>query len=100
MKTGQPVEDPPIEKQPLRSTPHVDLVDEELDKLLHARSGPQFAAVRTLLLHLAINHEVMPEKSEDDSLVYSASSPDEAALCYGARHFGFTFCARDSKGIT
>jgi magnesium-transporting ATPase (P-type) len=58
--------------------------------------------IRNLLLHLAINHEVMPEMKEKDGkkeLFYSASSPDEGALVYGARHFGFEFKERDPSGI-
>lgn len=86
--------------QGTRRTPHVDLVDSKLEEVLDARYGEQYQAVRECLLHLAINHEVVCEKAEDGSLGYSASSPDESALCYGAKHFGFCCQARGPKGLT
>ena len=46
---------------------------------------------------LAVNHSVMIEGA--DASVYSASSPDEGALTYGAKHFGFEFIARDPRGV-
>jgi len=102
LKMGKKVEEDTAKvkdpHQPI--TPHVDLVDTGLDNLLKSHSGPQYFAVRTFLMHLAINHEVIPEFSDDRTLSYSASSPDESALCYGARHFGFTLKARDSSGVT
>lgn len=41
--------------------------------------------VREFFLHLALNHDVMPEGDVEEKLVYSASSPDESALVYAAR---------------
>lgn len=102
MKMGKKVEDEPKAKDPhAPRTPHVDLVDHKLDDLLKSdKRSEQYRHVRTCLLHLAVNHEVIPEFGEDRTLTYSASSPDESALAYGARHFGFTLKARDSQGVT
>lgn len=102
LKMGKKVEDEPKPKDPhAPRTPHVDLVDHKLDELLKGdKRNQQYQDVRTCLLHLAINHEVIPEFGEDRTLTYSASSPDESALAYGARHFGFTLKARDSQGVT
>mmetsp|Transcript_68704 Transcript_68704/g.119338 ORF Transcript_68704/g.119338 Transcript_68704/m.119338 type:complete len:1134 (-) Transcript_68704:162-3563(-) len=102
LKMGKVVEDEPKPKDPhAPRTPHVDLVDHKLDELLKGeKRSEQYQHVRTCLLHLAINHEVIPEFGEDRTLTYSASSPDESALAYGARHFGFTLKARDSQGVT
>merc|ERR1719313_2246854 len=88
------------ETNPDHVTPHVDLVDSRLDDLLASKSGPQYAAVRTCMMHLAINHEVIPEQPDAETLTYSASSPDESALAYGARHLGFTLKTRNSQGVT
>mmetsp|Transcript_95551 Transcript_95551/g.213764 ORF Transcript_95551/g.213764 Transcript_95551/m.213764 type:complete len:1141 (+) Transcript_95551:64-3486(+) len=100
MKMGKKVEEPPPPPAGARKTPHVDLHDQGLEDLLKGKQGPQYTAVREFLLHLAINHEVVCEDDDQGVLQYSASSPDESALTYGARHFGFTFKARDSKGIS
>mmetsp|Transcript_26539 Transcript_26539/g.76396 ORF Transcript_26539/g.76396 Transcript_26539/m.76396 type:complete len:1133 (-) Transcript_26539:201-3599(-) len=99
MKKGLAVKEPP-KTTGGRQTPHVDLVDTSLEDILNTKRSKQYMDVREFLLHLAINHEVICELGQDGSLGYSASSPDESALCYGARHFGFTFQARDPKGIT
>jgi len=99
IRQGKKVQEPATPAN-AKVTPHVDLHDTTLDDLLKSQRGPQFAAVRAFLMHLSINHEVVPELSEDGTVLYSASSPDESALCYGARHFGWSFRTRDSQGIT
>mmetsp|Transcript_9269 Transcript_9269/g.20748 ORF Transcript_9269/g.20748 Transcript_9269/m.20748 type:complete len:1129 (-) Transcript_9269:100-3486(-) len=99
-KMGQKVVEPSKESSSRPSTKHVNLIDRKLEDILSAKSGQQYERVRTLMLHLAINHEVIPEDNEDGSLTYSASSPDEAALVYGARHFGFRLTARNVEGIS
>eukprot|EP00440_Ansanella_granifera_P053764 gb/GFBE01058283.1/.p1 GENE.gb/GFBE01058283.1/~~gb/GFBE01058283.1/.p1 ORF type:complete len:1130 (+),score=313.78 gb/GFBE01058283.1/:1-3390(+) len=101
MKMGKAVEEPPPPVPGAKRTPHVDLVDERIDAVLRNKSDPHHADVREFLFHLAVNHEVVPEFDEDCVMSgYSASSPDEAALCYGAKHFGFSFMGRDSSGIS
>lgn len=41
----------------------------------------QHAAARDFWLHLALNHDVMPE-THGDTLIYSGSSPDETSLVW------------------
>eukprot|EP00401_Gymnodinium_catenatum_P072459 CAMPEP_0117537468 /NCGR_PEP_ID=MMETSP0784-20121206/41980_1 /TAXON_ID=39447 /ORGANISM="" /LENGTH=1179 /DNA_ID=CAMNT_0005334055 /DNA_START=5 /DNA_END=3544 /DNA_ORIENTATION=+ len=99
LKMGQVPDMPPEPVPGAKRTPHVDLVDRKLDELMATSKGDHYLAVRRFLLHLAINHEVYVE-DQDASFTYSSSSPDESALCYGARHFGFTFKSRNNDGIT
>ena len=49
---------------------------------------------------MAICHTVIPEKMPDKSLVYQASSPDEAALVKGARNLGYVFSSRTPDAVT
>jgi len=45
---------------------------------------------------LALCHTVLPSKeSGEDTLVYNAQSPDEAALVSAAKNFGYVFKKRD-----
>lgn len=80
-------------------TPNVNFVDPELWNVLRDPNHPNHTNVFEFFFHLAINHSVMPEVSGDD-VVYSASSPDEGALVYAARHFGFKFHSREPKSVT
>lgn len=100
LKMGKPVPEPPPVPPGIKTTPHVDLADEKLEELLTKRVGPEYQAVREFLLHLAINHEVVVEFDSKGGIGYSASSPDESALCYGAHHFGFSYRARESDTVT
>lgn len=101
MKMGKTVEEPPVAEPGAKRTPHVDLVDPRIDELMRNPSDPHYAEVHDFLFHLAVNHEVVPEFDSVGAMCgYSASSPDEAALCYGAMHFGFTFLGRDSAGVS
>lgn len=43
---------------------------------------------------LAVCHTVIPEKSDDGTIIYHAASPDERALVYGAQKFGYVFKTR------
>eukprot|EP00442_Polarella_glacialis_P051630 CAMPEP_0115145912 /NCGR_PEP_ID=MMETSP0227-20121206/62399_1 /TAXON_ID=89957 /ORGANISM="Polarella glacialis, Strain CCMP 1383" /LENGTH=1121 /DNA_ID=CAMNT_0002555523 /DNA_START=1 /DNA_END=3366 /DNA_ORIENTATION=- len=97
LKMGKTVDEPPLPLPGARMTPHVDLVDPGVEDLLRTKTGKQYWDTREFLL--AVNHEVVPEFHDDKSMGYSASSPDESALCYGARHFGFSFKGRDSSGV-
>jgi phospholipid-transporting ATPase len=102
LKKGQQVVEPPTQRLGARRTPHVDLEDRRLDGLLKRAADPHCRAVRDLLLHLAINHEAVVEVDDNGNGAssYAASSPDEAALCYGAKHFGHEFVSRDSQYLT
>ncbi|XP_038106522.1 probable phospholipid-transporting ATPase IA isoform X6 [Culex quinquefasciatus] len=50
--------------------------------------------LREFLTLMAICHTVIPEKSEADNIQYHAASPDERALVYGAKRFGYVFHTR------
>ena len=68
------------------STPHVNFQDERFDP-------KNFEA---FLFSLAVNHSVVVEENGG----YSGSSPDETALVYTAKHFGFELVARSAHGVT
>ena len=69
---------------------------------------PNSETAREFMTLMAICHTVIPEKSstahddvdgitsskEEDDIVYHAASPDERALVYGAKKFGFIFHTR------
>mmetsp|Transcript_45467 Transcript_45467/g.120042 ORF Transcript_45467/g.120042 Transcript_45467/m.120042 type:complete len:1214 (-) Transcript_45467:186-3827(-) len=97
-KQGKAVPEEPQPDPNERKTPNVNFVDPELRMALDDQSSPNHRAVQDFFRNLAINHEVMPETDGAD-LKYSSSSPDEGALVYGARHFGFQFMERNPDGI-
>ena len=53
---GKKVEDEVKTDPGGKQTPHVDLVDRKLDRLMKSHSGAQYMAVRKCMMHLAINH--------------------------------------------
>ncbi|EPY87070.1 hypothetical protein CB1_000273001, partial [Camelus ferus] len=59
---------------------------------------PTAPCIQEFLTLLAVCHTVVPEK-DGDSIVYQASSPDEAALVKGARKLGFVFTARTPYSV-
>uniref|UniRef100_A0A915AWL6 Phospholipid-transporting ATPase n=6 Tax=Parascaris univalens TaxID=6257 RepID=A0A915AWL6_PARUN len=61
---------------------------------MESNSSHNAVEIREFLSLLAICHTVVPEKSKDGSLVYHASSPDEAALVICARQSRFFFHTR------
>jgi phospholipid-transporting ATPase len=95
-KLGEPI---PVEEDEIdekNSTPNVNLVDEKLHVVLRDQSpSDHYRDLVMFFFSLAANHSVMIESSS----AYSASSPDEGALCYGAKHFGFAFQDRDQKSV-
>ena len=48
---------------------------------------------------LSVCHTVIPEETEDKSVVYNASSPDEKAFVDAARDYGFTFISRTPESV-
>mmetsp|Transcript_91190 Transcript_91190/g.162391 ORF Transcript_91190/g.162391 Transcript_91190/m.162391 type:complete len:1119 (+) Transcript_91190:76-3432(+) len=100
-RKGLPVTEPPPPPPDAKKTSNVDLVDPVLDELLKNKSGGQYEKVKDFFFHLAVNHEVVPEVDDNGAMSgYSASSPDEAALCYGANHHGWKFLGKDTTGMT
>ena len=58
--------------------------------------------IHEFLVLLSICHTVIPEHDENNagSIIYQASSPDEAALVDGARNLGYLFHTRKPKSVT
>ena len=64
----------------------------------------QGAAINDMLLHLTLNHTVLPEIVRNASGVVtgarlSAASPDEEAFCYAAETLGYKFVSRTHDGV-
>eukprot|EP00397_Hematodinium_sp_SG-2012_P001263 GEMP01001264.1.p1 GENE.GEMP01001264.1~~GEMP01001264.1.p1 ORF type:complete len:1310 (+),score=318.21 GEMP01001264.1:350-4279(+) len=96
-REGASVPSEPVAPKGSKVTPSVNFVDLELGAdLLDPEKKRE---LYDFFLHLAINHTVLPEVREDGTKVYSASSPDEGALVYGAQHFGFNLVERRQTTI-
>jgi phospholipid-transporting ATPase len=65
----------------------------------HAATHQNAQVIREFLTLLAACHTVIPEMN-NGTIVYQASSPDEAALVSGARELGYVFTVRRPKSIT
>jgi magnesium-transporting ATPase (P-type) len=66
--------------------------------------GDQGSAIHDLLLHLSLNHTVLPEVMRDrggrvTGTKLSAASPDEEAFCYAAETLGYKFLSRSQTGV-
>ena len=79
-------------------TPHVNFIDPEFSKVMRYGKGSEYWNACDFFLSLALNHEVLPETNKNGEIIYSASSPDEAALVYAAKHFGFFFKRTEMGG--
>ncbi|KNE54958.1 phospholipid-translocating P-type ATPase, flippase [Allomyces macrogynus ATCC 38327] len=62
--------------------------------------GNHDATAHEFLTLLSVCHTVLPEITENGSVVYQASSPDEAALVSGAADLGYKFVARKPNSVT
>uniref|UniRef100_A0A8D0TWR0 Phospholipid-transporting ATPase n=1 Tax=Sus scrofa TaxID=9823 RepID=A0A8D0TWR0_PIG len=74
-----------------------DFDDPRLLKNIEDRH-PTAPCIQEFLTLLAVCHTVVPER-DGDSIIYQASSPDEAALVKGARKLGFVFTARTPYSV-
>ena len=94
-------------------TENVNFVDPEIWKVLRNREHPDRPQLEEFFLHLALNHDVAPERrmpqnngpvtkavGNQTNITYSASSPDEAALVSAARHFGYFFFSRAPRSVS
>jgi len=75
-------------------TPHVNFIDPKFEKVMENPKHPEYKNCCDFFLSLALNHDVLPEESSG-RVIYSASSPDESALVYAAKHFGFFFKSKE-----
>lgn len=98
-KSGQPVPDEPVPSPDAPVTPNVNFVDPKLSCHMLDTSHPNHNDLVEFFVHLGTNHSVLPEVAENGLSRYSASSPDEGALVYGAKHFGVEFVGRDPSGV-
>eukprot|EP00092_Neocalanus_flemingeri_P037876 GFUD01041229.1.p1 GENE.GFUD01041229.1~~GFUD01041229.1.p1 ORF type:complete len:1159 (-),score=232.94 GFUD01041229.1:205-3681(-) len=57
-------------------------------------------SMRDFMVLMSICHTVVPEKAEDGSIHYNASSPDEKALVEGAALYNYTFISKTSDSVT
>uniref|UniRef100_A0A8C5W5R1 Phospholipid-transporting ATPase n=1 Tax=Leptobrachium leishanense TaxID=445787 RepID=A0A8C5W5R1_9ANUR len=60
--------------------------------------NPSALVIQEFLTLLAVCHTVVPEK-DGDTIIYQASSPDEAALVKGARKLGYAFTGRTPRSV-
>jgi len=97
-RNNMPIPAVPIPDPNDPETPHVNFVDPEFAKIIADPNHPEHSAARDFFLCLALNHDVLPEENKSGEVIYSASSPDEAALVYAAKHFGFFFKRTESGG--
>lgn len=89
------------------TTPHVRCVAPEFYAVLNGDFGWRKRQKAFLyLLNLAVNHSVIVDTSGASNgaesgidLRYMATSPDEEALVYGAKHFGVIFRGRNQATI-
>lgn len=61
---------------------------------------PSAALIEEFLTLLAVCHTVIPEKADDGSVMYHAASPDERALVYGVKNYGYVFESRTPTHVT
>ena len=98
-KSGQEV---PDEKPNENSTiPNVDFQDTNFFKILNGEIIDEETKREAVLFFfsLAANHSVVIETTKDGSTRYSASSPDEGALVYASKFFGFEYVKKHPRGL-
>ncbi|KEP65595.1 UNVERIFIED_CONTAM: phospholipid-translocating P-type ATPase, flippase subfamily protein [Hammondia hammondi] len=98
-RLGLPVPADPLPPPDEPTTPQVQMVDSALRHQLNDPDHPMHTYLVDFFLHLAINHAVVLETDPFGVTRYSASSPDEGALVYGARHFGVEFLGQTPSGL-
>ena len=73
----------------------------EMINYIRSRPYTLFAKkVRMFLLSLALCHTCLPEMSEDGSMDFQASSPDELAIVRAAQELGYVMIDRQASTIT
>ncbi|PFH38209.1 hypothetical protein BESB_005500 [Besnoitia besnoiti] len=98
-RLGLPVPPEPVPPSSEPVTPQVQMVDAALRQQLNDPNHPMHTYLVDFFLHLAVNHAVVLETDQHGVTRYSASSPDEGALVYGARHFGVEFLGQTPAGM-
>ncbi|CBZ55965.1 hypothetical protein NCLIV_063910 [Neospora caninum Liverpool] len=98
-RLGLPIPQDPLPSPDEPTTPQVQMVDSALRRQLQDANHPMHTYLVDFFLHLAVNHAVVLETDQRGVKRYSASSPDEGALVYGARHFGIEFLGQTPNGL-
>lgn len=84
----------------LPSRPQAQLSTLELLRYLQDHPHTFFARkARFFLLSVALCHTCLPEKDDDDEIIYQAASPDENALVRAARELGYMVVDRNVNAI-
>lgn len=74
--------------------------EEESDLIRRLRDGTKDKSViEDFLVLMAVCHTVIPDKKEDGTIQYNASSPDEKALVEGAARYGYRFKDRNPDTV-
>lgn len=60
--------------------------------MLHDPAHPHHAALKKIVLHLALCHTIIVDEKKKK---YNAASPDELALVNAAKQFGYEFMGLD-----
>ena len=74
-----------------------------MDLLDYIRQHPNAVVsqkAREFILALALCHTALPERQDDDTIDFQASSPDELALVRAAQDLGFIVTTRSTQTIT
>jgi magnesium-transporting ATPase (P-type) len=98
-REGKPIPVEPEHPAGAKKTTNVNVIDPRLAEALKSPEHPKNKALSRFFLSLGMNNAVVPEIDEKGVMTYSASSPDEGALTYGAKHFGFGLSYRDPQGV-
>ncbi|KAF2103894.1 P-type ATPase [Rhizodiscina lignyota] len=78
-----------------------ELKTEHMIRYIQVKPHTIFARkARLFLLSIAICHTCLPERKEDGSMEFQASSPDELALVKAAQELGFLLINRDAGTMT
>lgn len=72
--------------------PNVNFFDPNMFNVLYNSQDMNHNALRIVCLQLAVCHTVIIDEKKG---VYSAASPDELALVYAAKQFGFEYKGMD-----
>lgn len=78
---------------PNQQEPNVNFYDPKFDQVTSDTNHPDHQSLITGLIALAVCHTVIIDEKKN---TYSAASPDELALVYAAKQFGFEFMGIDS----
>ncbi|CAM9776695.1 unnamed protein product [Choristocarpus tenellus] len=99
-RNNLPIPSVPLYNPIQSTTPYVNFVDPRFFKVMRQVGEPLHRQAHEFCLHLALNHEVQSDHQSGGDIVYSASNPDDQALIYASKHFGYRFMQRDGKLVT